>query len=148
MTSDGSGGPGAAQALVVPASKRLPGQLERTQALHEARAKVLWGDAREEVIKFLMLHGVVREEAAELVQPMFQERAATIRATGVRRILSGCGMICVPVAAFVIFSRMGVLPIKLFAMTVAVGLWGAWRALNGGIMLASPSMATGDVAEH
>ncbi len=89
-----------------------------------------------------------REEAAELVQPMFQERAATIRSTGLRRILSGCGMICVPIVAFVCFSRMGVLPIKLFAMTVAVGLWGAWRALNGGIMLASPGTASGDVAEH
>jgi hypothetical protein len=36
----------------------LPGQVDRTQAEHEARAKAMWGDSQDEVTKYLMIQGV------------------------------------------------------------------------------------------
>src|SRR4051812_48548996 len=36
---------------------RLPGQIDHTQAEHEARAKILWGDPPKEVLKYLMVQG-------------------------------------------------------------------------------------------
>jgi hypothetical protein len=130
------------------ANKRLPGQLERPQAEHEARAKILWGDEPQDVIKFLMMHGFGHEEASCLVQAMFLERAATIRSNGVRKIFTGCGLMCVPVIAALIFLGVGFFPLKIFAVTVMVGVWGAWMVIKGTIMMLAPKSEPGDVSEH
>jgi hypothetical protein len=53
----------------------------------------------------------------------------------------------VPVVAFFYFLHIGVFPIKLFAMTVAVGLYGAWRFLKGMFMVLAPKSEAGDVAD-
>jgi len=42
---------------------------------------------------------------------------------------------------------IGSLPLKLFAVTVAVGLWGAWWFLKGMIMFCAPKSEPGDVAD-
>lgn len=101
----------AAAAAAYPAAARrptlLPGQLERPQAETEARAKILWGDPPEEVVKFLMRQGVPAGEASEIVNALFQQRAATIRTNGITKIVTGCAMICVPIAAWLIFASMG-----------------------------------------
>src|SRR2546425_503618 len=59
---------------------KLPGQVDRTQAEHEARAKISWGDAPAGVISYLRMQGFSYEEASSLAGTMFHERAATIRA--------------------------------------------------------------------
>jgi hypothetical protein len=127
---------------------RRPGQIDSTQVEHEARAKILWGDPPEAVVKFAMMQGLGREEASSLVAALFQERAATIRANGIRKIVMGTGLVFVPIVAFFIFKRMGVLPLKLFAITIMVGLWGAWMVLNGVFMVVAPKRESGDVAEQ
>jgi hypothetical protein len=126
----------------------IPGQMDRAQAEVEARAKVSWGDSQEEVTKFLMIQGLTYPEAQALVQSMFKERTGTIRKNGVKKIFIGIGMICVPIVSLVIFLSMGYLPLKLFAITVAIGLWGAWIALKGTIMMIAPKSEPGDVAEQ
>ena len=80
----------------------LPGQVGRAQAETEARAKIFWGDATEEVVKFLMRQGVSVAEARELVAAMFQERAKTIRRNGVKKVVVGTAMMCVPVIFFLV----------------------------------------------
>ena len=130
------------------AARLLPGQVSRSQAELEARAKVFWGDEPDEVIKFLMRNNCSHQEASELVGEMFDERARAIRSNGIGKILTGSGMACVPVAAWFIFSSIGVIPLKLFAITVMVGLWGAWRILKGTIMVVSPRSEKGDVADQ
>lgn len=126
----------------------LPGQVDRTQTEHEARAKVSWGDSQEEVIKFLMIQGFTYPEAQALVQSMFKERTSAIRKNGVKKVFLGCGMICVPIVSLIIFLSVGFLPLKIFGLTVVIGLWGAWVVLKGTIMMIAPKSEPGDVAEQ
>jgi hypothetical protein len=135
-----------------PAARRrttlLPGQVERPQAVVEAKAKISWGDAPNDVIAYLRMQGFSAEEASSLVQEMYQERAATIRANGIRKIIVGSGLICVPIVSLLIFLSLGFIPLKIFAVTVMVGLWGAWMVFKGSFMVLAPKMESGDVAEQ
>jgi hypothetical protein len=124
----------------------LPGQVNRAQAETEARAKIFWGDSTNEVIKFLMRQGVSVAESKELVAAMFQERAKTIRSNGVKKVGVGLSMVCVPVIFFLVCQRVGFLPLKLFALTIMLGLWGAYMALKGTIMFFAPKSEPGDVS--
>ncbi len=124
------------------------GQADHTQAEHEARAKIFWGDPPEEVIKFLMIKGIGPEEASGMVRAMFQERAATVRANGIRKVLTGILLMAVPVVAYRIFVGIGIIPMKLFGLTIMVGLWGVWLFLNGAIMFLNPKSQPGDLADQ
>ncbi len=138
----------------VPGAARLRGapppalKINHTQAQHEARAKIFWGDTAEEVIKYLKVQGFSYEEASGLVQAMFLEREVTIRANGVRKIFIGSALLAVPIVAFFIFLGIGIIPMKLFALAIMVGLWGAWMLINGIIMFLAPKWERGDVADQ
>ena len=125
-----------------------PGQIDPAQAQHEAKAKIFWGDPPEAVIGYLLMQGFSHEEASNLVREMFRERAATVRANGIRKILTGIGLMAVPIVALIIFLSIGVIPMKIFAITVAVGLWGVWMLLNGIIMVLAPKSEKGDLADQ
>ncbi len=125
-----------------------PGQVDPTQAQHEARAKIFWGDPPEQVIGYLLLQGFSKEEASGLVHEMFRERAATVRANGIRKILTGIGLVAVPIVALIIFLCIGVIPLKLFAVTIMIGLWGVWLLINGIIMTLAPKSERGDLADQ
>lgn len=118
------------------------------QAEHEARAKILWGDEPEEVIKYLVIKGVHPDQATALVQVMSKERTSTIRANGIRKIFIGAGMVCVPIVALVIFLSIGYILLKVFAITIMIGVWGLWVILKGTFMILAPKSEAGDVAEH
>jgi hypothetical protein len=126
----------------------LPGQVDRAQAEHEARAKILWGDSREEVFKYLRIQGFGHEEAFALVQELFLERAATIRSDGIRKIVIGTGLICVPIVSLLIFFAIGVILLKIFAATVVVGFWGVWMVFKGAFMVLSPKTEAGDASDQ
>jgi pSer/pThr/pTyr-binding forkhead associated (FHA) protein len=122
-------------------------QVNRDKAEQEARSKMLWGDPVEEVVKFLRMQGLSIEEASSLGNSLLLERVKILRGIGVQKIFTGIGLICVPVISFVGFLQMGVFPVKLFAMTVMVGLYGAWRLLKGTFMVFAPKSESGDVAD-
>jgi hypothetical protein len=124
------------------------GQIDPTQAQHEAKAKIFWGDPPEAVIRFLLMQGFSHEEASDLVREMFRERAATVRANGIRKILTGIGLMAVPIVALIIFHSIGVIPLKLFAVTIMVGLWGLWMLVSGIIMFLAPKSEQGDLADQ
>jgi hypothetical protein len=140
----------SAPAAATVAARRplLPGQIDPEQAVVEARAKISWGDAPQEVVKFLMLQGFKYQEANELIEEMFAERVATIRGNGIKKMVIGAFLMCVPVAAWFGFQAIGYLSIKLFAITVMAGLYGLWNVLKGFFMLISPKSEAGDVAEQ
>lgn len=125
-----------------------PLQLGPEQAEHEARAKILWGDEPEEVIKYLVIKGVDPDEAAGLVGVMMKERCLTIRGNGIRKIVIGAVLACVPIVAIFIFARIGVISFYLLGIAVMVGLWGAWMIFKGIFMLLAPKSEAGDVAEQ
>jgi hypothetical protein len=124
------------------------GQVTRSQAEAEARAKISWGDAPEEVVKFLMIQGFQYGDADAMVKEMFAERAKVIRRNGVKKIFIGAGLVCVPIVAVIVFLMIGFFPIKIFGITVVVGLWGAWTVLKGIIMFVAPKSEPGDVADQ
>ncbi len=127
---------------------RLPGQLEPAQAEIEAKAKISWGDSPEDVTKFLMLHGFTVEDARALVNEMFEERAKHIRKNGITKIIVGTCMAFVPLVAWIIFLSMGFIPMKLFGLTIIIGLWGLGKVLKGIFMVVSPRTESGDVSDH
>jgi len=135
----------------VPAGVKLDarslGLVDRETAEIEARAKISWGDSQEDVVKYLMLQGFSVPEAQELVQVLFKERLAALRVKGIRKIVLGSGMMCVPVIAFLFFRHIGYYPLKLMGIAVMVGLYGAWETFNGVFLIAAPKMESGDVAE-
>jgi hypothetical protein len=124
----------------------MPGQIDRPQAEVEARAKISWGDPPTEVIKFLMMNGFTAQEATAVVQEMFAERAATIRKNGFVKIVLGSVLVCVPIAFYITCASVGIIPMKLFALTIMVGLYGAYTLLKGIIMVVAPKSEPGDVA--
>ena len=123
-------------------------QLDFTRAINEARAKIFWGDTRQQAIVCLASHGIAHAEASTVVDGLMKARAATIRANGIRKIFVGIGLMLVPVVSLAIFLYFRVIPIKLFAITLAIGAWGAWMVIKGTFMTVAPKAETGDVANQ
>lgn len=123
------------------------GLVDRQQAEHEARAKVSWGDSREDVIKYLMIQQYNVHEASELVDNLLKARAVEVRKRGIRQIFIGIGMMCVPVITFIFFTIIKIMFMKVMGLAIGVGLWGAWKCINGSIMVVVPKMEQGDVAD-
>ena len=124
----------------------LPGQTDPGQVAHEARAKIFWGDPPQEVLKFLMINNVPRQEAMEIIRELSRERTVQMRKNGLIKIFSGILMICVPIGGW--FGGMVVISIKLFAFMVMLGLWGFYRLIKGILMVVAPKMQQGDVSEQ
>ena len=126
-----------------PTPSLMPGQVDRTTAEREARAKIFWGDSTDEVLRFLMRNGFTAVEASAQVNEMFQERASVIRKNGVFKITYGSILACVPVASWFFFVHIGIIPMKIFALLIMVGLYGAYQAVKGTIMVISRECGAG-----
>lgn len=118
-----------------------------TSAKSEAQSKINWGDPPEKVTRFLMMQGMDASEADDFVRELSRARAQTVRGEGVKKIIVGCGLVCVPIVALVVFLSVGYLPLKTFAVTVLVGLWGLWKAFRGTFMLLLPRLEHRDIAD-
>lgn len=95
-----------------------------------------------------MIQGLSFEDASALVKEMFAERAATIRRNGLKKLVTGIAMMFVPVIAWAAFMAAGYLPLKLFAVTVMIGVWGGWKSIKAIFMILAPKSEPGDVAEQ
>jgi len=124
------------------------GLVDRNQAEHEARAKAMWGDSKEQIISYLMIQGFSVPEASELATKLFKERTAAVRANGIRKIIIGIGLMCVPVIALIFFLAIKLFLLKPFAAAVMVGLYGLWLVVNGLLMAIAPKSERGDVADQ
>jgi hypothetical protein len=122
------------------------GLVDRKQAEHEARAKMMWGDSMEQVISYLMIQGFSHPEASNLAENLFRERSSSVRASGFRKIIIGAALICVPIFATLVFLSMGVFMLRLFGISIAVGVYGAWLVINGLLMAAAPRSEIGDIS--
>lgn len=135
-----------------PAVARRPdprlGLVDRTQAEHEARAKAMWGDTKEQIVSYLMIQGFSAPEANELATNLFKERAAAVRSNGIGKIIKGIGLMCVPIIALLIFLSLGIIPMKLFAVTIMIGLYGLYLFVKGALMAVAPKSEGGDVADQ
>jgi hypothetical protein len=123
-------------------------EINRTQLEFEARAKILWGDQPEEVIRFLRIQGLDSEEASAIVHAMFRERMATIRAAGISKMLKGIGMAIGSVVTFVLFVKAGFISIWILGSIAIACLYGLWLVLTGGLKVLAPKSEAGDAAEN
>jgi hypothetical protein len=126
----------------------LPGQVDRTQAEIEARAKISWGDPPKQVMGYLMMQGFSRDEAMESVNEMFRERAKTIRANGIKKIFMGIGLLCLPIVNVFIFMATGGFFTTILGATCVAALYGAYCILKGILMVVAPKGEKGDVTEQ
>jgi hypothetical protein len=124
------------------------GLVDRNQAEHEARAKAMWGDSQDQVTSYLLLQGFSYPEAKEFSTKLFKERAAAVRANGIRKFLIGFGLMWVPVIAFIIFRSVGYMPLKLMGAAILVGVYGAYLEIMGILMAVAPKSEKGDVADQ
>jgi len=122
--------------------------IDFTKAVNEAKAKVFWGDTKQQAIIPLIGAGMDYKEASRIIDGMMKDRAATIRVNGIWKIIAGCGLIAVPIIALLIFLAIHFIPIKIFAMTVMVGLYGVYMVIKGTFMMIAPKAEAGDVASH
>ena len=97
----------------------------------EARAKVTWGESSEAVLAYLQSQGLGDKDALLLLQELLDERTAQLRAEGLRKLVAGVGLLTIPCVAYFAFFQIGKIPIKAFSVTVLIGLWGAWKAIDG-----------------
>jgi len=128
----------------------LPGQTTRTQAQHEARAKMLWGDAPLQVMAYLLTQGFNHEEASELVQEFLKERIRTIRLKGIKYIVVGAVMLLIPLARFLVywFGDAGFPRAGAIGFLAVIGLFGAGLLFKGIGLLISPKSQSGDASEE
>src|SRR5215475_13116670 len=98
--------------------------IDREKVETEARARILWGDSREEAIAYMVVQGISRPEATAFVDEIMKERVQSIRGSGLRRILVGVPLTCVPFIAWFTFLAVHRIPIKGFAVTIMIGLYG------------------------
>lgn len=125
-----------------------PYQVDRNQVEHEARAKIFWGDSPEEVVHFMRVRGFTEEEACEFVDGVFEERAATIRGMGVKKILLGCVLVALPIVGYFTFASITAVMVRVVGALAVGGLWGLWLIIKGIMMMMSPRTEPGDVADQ
>jgi hypothetical protein len=126
----------------------LPGQTDPGQVAHEARAKISWGDAPLDVVKFLMANNIPREEAIGIVRKFSAERFAQIRKSGIGKILVGGIMVSISIGAWFIFNTTGLLRVKRLAVIIFMGVGGVYLVIKGIVMLVAPKAHLGDVSEQ
>jgi len=122
--------------------------MNRDQVESEARAKIIWGDDPDAVLNHLRINGFSDEEAVAIVEDVLRERTATVRGIGFRKIVIGIALIAIPVVAWLMMMSAGFISIKLLGITLVFGLYGAWKVLQGTLMLLFPSTEQGDLADQ
>ncbi len=123
----------------------------REKAETTARAKIFWGDAREDVVKDLVDNGMDSTEASGLVESFVHERAHTIRKMGTKKILIGSALVLLPLLPWIAFvimlHRFFLPPLMILCLPGSVLVYGGYSLFSGSMMYFLPDNLTGDIAE-
>jgi len=124
------------------------GLVDLDKAEKEARTKIMWGDPVEQVAAYLTVQGLDRNEARELANRLFQERAAIVRSNGIKKIIVGIVLACVPVLAYFLFHAAGRFPIKLSVICYGIGIFGVYMIITGIMAVVSTKSERGAVTKE
>lgn len=124
------------------------GRVDFDKAENEARTKMMWGDSVEQVAAFLIVKGLDRSKATELASKLFQERAAIVRSNGVKKIIVGVVLICVPIVAYFLCHAIGRFPIKLSLICYGIGIYGGYMFITGIMAVVVPKSEQGSIAKE
>ena len=83
-----------------------------------------------------------------MVKELFRERMATVRATGMKKIFVGSGLVALPIVTTIIFLAVGIINLWIWACSIIIGLSGAWMVLNGILMVVAPKSQAGDACDN
>ena len=116
------------------------------QAITEARARIIWGEASSSVRGFLVSNGIPDDDADTKIREFIAERSAEIRRLGIRSILIGVtlvvasgGLVAYWVAAYGASILVGwQFTRAAFTILVLIGLYGVWKLLRGVVYLVTP----------
>lgn len=136
----------ARAAAPVESSRR--GMVDLDKAEQQAKAKIMWGESREQVAAFLTVQGLSRGEAAELAEKLSRERAAIVRSNGMKKTIVGLVLMCVPVGAYFAFRSAGAFPIRRSIWCYIVGIAGAYMFVTGILAVVAPKSEGGAVAKE
>jgi hypothetical protein len=120
--------------------------MTQDEARIEARAKIIWGESKESVSAFLQTHGFGEQDTLSLLAEFDQERATAIRSSGIKKLTMGALLVPIPVIAYLVFMAMGVILMKIFAITIVAGLFGLWKVIDGISMIMAPGSERGDLS--
>ena len=121
---------------------------DRAQVETGARAKILWGDAQDEVIQFMMIRGIPGPEATALVRNMLKERRRTVRAKGFAKTVGEILTTCAAGGAILVMLRYGFFSPFVLGGVGLAGVMGLWMLFNGIFKLVAPGAASGDASEN
>jgi hypothetical protein len=130
------------------APRRVPGTVNRSQAEIQARAKISWGEPPPEVTAYLVVQGFSRQEASELVNELFKERASAIRIDGIKKVFIGGAMVCAPIVVLLMLLVSGSFNLYGFALSIMLGVYGLYVVIKGILMVIAPKSQPGDVADQ
>src|SRR5437868_6150716 len=112
----------------------------------DARAKITWGESPEKVLAFLQSKSIGDKDAFELIEELHKERAASIRADGIRKTWIGVLFVLAPVAYYFASMFIGYWSMKFFAALIVLGAVGLAKITSGLSMVLRPRAITGDLA--
>ncbi len=100
---------------------------------YDARAKIMWGEPKEDVRKFLETTDLMDFEIDQMLNDLYAERASEIRSNGMSKLIKwSAAFVGCAILALVFF---GIFPIKVIALFVLGALVSGWRAFDGLSML-------------
>lgn len=113
----------------------------------EARAKIMWGESPEKIRAYLMSKNVGEKDAAALLDEIVSERAASIRADGLKKIWLGGVFVAAPIVYyFVTHLYVGYWSLKFFAALIVLAAVGIAKLTSGISMVLRPRAVRGDLA--
>ncbi len=114
--------------------------------IRDARAKVIWGEARQDVLDHLQRSGLGDKDANEILDVLFRERSADVRKTGIRKVVIGAFWIAVLIGYLAVAGLIGLIELKLLALAIVGAIVGAWKVIEGIGMIIRPSSESGDLS--
>ena len=109
---------------------------------------MMWGESMQQVAAYLTVQGFSRVEAAELTKKLFHERPSIVRSNGIKKIIVGIVLMCVPVLAYFIFETTGRIWIKRALICYGIGIYGAYLLVCGIINIVVPNPEQGAIQKE
>ena len=110
---------------------------------------VIWDEPREKVFETMEVNGLVGEAAERLYKQALAERISIIKGLCWRKVLVGGAWLGAAASVFCLF-RFGVeaITLRLLWIVFAVGIYGAWKCLDGVMGVLTASRKRGSLADE
>ncbi len=118
------------------------------QQVTEARAKIIWGEAPEQVRIYLQESGLDADQADRVLQICLAERGREVRRLGLRDLV--IGICCSLVGAGFIFLHLWMFPglmTRVMGLFLTLALFGIWKWIKGLDLLLSGAKTSGSVSK-